>query len=158
LTEETTVKFDKQGKGAAAFTFAEHPGALHVAFGPANASAEELLALQTLNLDLPTKQWAGRQELALAPLKIPPFYWHWWWRWCRTFTIRGRVICPNGDRVSGATVYAYDVDWWFFWHSTQLVGCATTDAMERSRLPSAGVAAGGRDGGCAVSGRSTRGW
>jgi hypothetical protein len=126
-TEEKTVKFDKQGKGAATFTFAEHPGGLHIAIGPADASAEELLALQTLNLNLPTKQWAGQQELALAPLKIPPYYWHWWWRWCRTFTIRGQVICPNGDPVPGATVCAYDVDWWFFWHSTQLVGCATTD-------------------------------
>jgi hypothetical protein len=126
-TDETTVKFNKGGKGAAAFTFAEHPGRLHMAIGPADATAEELLALQTLNLDLRTKLWAGQQELQLAPLRIPPYFWHWWWRWCRTFTIRGQVICPNGDPVPGATVCAYDVDWWFFWSSTQLVGCATTD-------------------------------
>jgi hypothetical protein len=127
-TEETSVRFNKQGKGTANFSFTDHPGRLHMAIGPADASAEELLALQTLRRDLPTKLWAGRKELALAPLRIPPYYWYWWWRWCRTFTIRGQVLCPNGDPVPGATVCAYDVDWWFFWTSRQLVGCDTTDA------------------------------
>ncbi len=126
-TEETIVRFDKQGKGAAAFSFAERPGG-RIAIGPAEASAEELFGLQTLTIDLPAKQWGEKRELLLPPVKIPPYYWHWWLRWCRKFTIRGRVVCPDGvSPVPGATVCAYDVDWWFFWRSTQLVGCATTD-------------------------------
>lgn len=72
--------------------------------------------------------FAGKGEVTLSPIRITPYYWFWWLRWCRSFTIRGRVLCPDGSAVPGAVVCAYDVDAWWWWWSQQLVGCATTDA------------------------------
>lgn len=126
-TQEAGVEFDKQGNAVAQFAFDEHPGPLGVAVGPADASAEELFAMQTLQQTVSSRQWADDNGLQLEPIHISPYYWHWWPRWCRTFTIRGRVVCPDGSPVPGAQVCAHDVDAWFIWSSTQLVGCATTD-------------------------------
>ena len=123
-----TVRLDASGRGTAAFAFPERPGSLRVAIGPETASDEELFALQTITLNVPARSWEVAREVTLPPVRIPSFYWHWWPRWCRTFTVRGRVHCPDGSPVPGARVCAYDVDWWWWWSSTQLVGCATTDA------------------------------
>ncbi|MEO7144974.1 MAG: carboxypeptidase-like regulatory domain-containing protein, partial [Bryobacteraceae bacterium] len=78
--------------------------------------------------DVPASQWQNKNELSLSPIAIPAFYWGWWRRWCRNFTVRGRVLCANGSPVPGAVVCAYDVDWWWWWISEDQVGCATTDA------------------------------
>ena len=121
------VQLDANGQGVATFTFREQPGALRLIAGPENASDEELTGLQTLTMNLEPKLWA-RPELALTPILITPFYWWWWLRWCRRFTINGRVLCPDGSPVPGAVVCAYDVDWWWIWSSRQQVGpCVTTD-------------------------------
>jgi hypothetical protein len=125
--QEQTAKLTKDGKGSVAFKFKGAPGKLHVLVGPADATAQELQGLQTLTFDVSSRQWGQQRELQLRPVVISPYYWHWWWRWCYTFTITGRVVCPDGSPVPGAKVCAYDVDWWFFWTSTQQVGCATTD-------------------------------
>ena len=109
---EQVVKLDPKGKGSATFTFDGAPGPVHVIAGPESATAKELKNLQTLNVDVSAAQWAKKNELALTPIIIPPFYWSWWLRWCRTFTIRGRVLCADGSPVPGANVCAYDVDWW----------------------------------------------
>lgn len=121
------VKLDQKGQGRASFAFAEQPEGLQLFVGPTDASDEELLGMQTLELSVPTLP-LPEPELILPPLRIPPFYWFWWLRWCRTFTIRGRVLCPDGSPVPGAQVCAYDVDKFWWWCSEQLVGCATTDA------------------------------
>jgi hypothetical protein len=126
-TQEQTVKLDAKGTGSANFSFAGHPGALHIVAGPENATAAELRHLQTLAADVPVAQWTGRTELKLSAIAITSFYWAWWLRWCQTFTIRGRVLCADGSPVPGATVCAYDVDWWWWWFSEDLVGCAVTD-------------------------------
>ncbi len=123
----TTAKIGRSGKATATLEFASHPGALHVALGPADSTDEELLGLQTLTVDVSRRQWAEGGSLTISPIVIPPYYWFWWLRWCRWFTIRGRVVCPDGSPVPGAEVCAYDVDWWFLWSSKQLVGCTTTD-------------------------------
>ncbi|HSR43312.1 MAG TPA: carboxypeptidase-like regulatory domain-containing protein, partial [Longimicrobiales bacterium] len=116
------------GKGSAAeLSFDSDPGPLRVAVGPADASGEEMLALDTLTVDVPSRQWSGEPSLELRPVVIPSYHWYWWWRWCRIFTVRGRVVCPDGSPVPAAEVCAYDVDRWFIWSSTQQVGCATTD-------------------------------
>jgi len=80
-----------------------------------------------LRLDIPGRLWTGPQ-LVFPPIRIPPFHWHWWRRWCREFTVRGRVLCPDGRPVPGARVCAFDVDAWWWWSSKQQVGCDTTDA------------------------------
>jgi len=77
-----TVKLDAKGQGIATFTFFANPGTLRILVGPESASDEELLGMQTLNLDLPARQWVDRRELRLPPILIPPYYWHWWLRWC----------------------------------------------------------------------------
>jgi len=121
------AKLSADGKGKVAFKFSSPPGRLLVLLGPEDASEDELMGLQTLSFDVSSRQWGQRRELVLRPVFIGPYYWHWWRRWCRTFTITGKVICPDGSPVPGAKVCAYDVDWWFIWTSTQQVGCATTD-------------------------------
>lgn len=124
----TTVKFNKSGKAEAVLDFAKNPGSLRVAIGPADATDEEMLGLQTLGLDVSARSWADQPVLKLPVVKITPYYWYWWLRWCRVFTIRGQVLCPDGSPVPGAKVCASDVDYWWWWCSHQEVGCATTDA------------------------------
>ena len=126
--QSKTVKLNAQGKGTATFTFRKKPGALHVVVGPDSASEEELLGMQTISLNISVRHWLEKPELTLKPIRVPPYYWYWWLRWCRTFTIRGQIVCPDGRPVPGAKVCAYDVDPWWWWSSRQQVGCDTTDA------------------------------
>lgn len=122
------VALNEKGQGSATLRFAENPGALRVAVGPEDASDEEMLGLQTINVSVAARQWAGKPELRLPALRIHPYFWFWWRRWCRDFTIRGRVVCPDGSPVPGARVCAYDVDRFWWWCSRQPVGnCDTTD-------------------------------
>lgn len=123
------VQLDAAGHGAARFTFEGSPGAARVIVGPESASDEEMTGLQTISVEVPVRQWAGARELRLAPIKIHPYFWHWWPIWCRAFTIRGVVVCPDGRPVPGAKVCAYDVDWWWWWSSKQLIKCDVTDAF-----------------------------
>jgi hypothetical protein len=127
VIQAQTVTFDEKGAASAEFNYKEKPGALSVVVGPADASDEELFGLQTLRADLPGRLW--RETVVTAPpIRITPYYWYWWLRWCREYTVRGRVVCPDGRPVPGARVCAYDVDAWWWWSSKQQVGCDTTDA------------------------------
>jgi hypothetical protein len=123
---ETVAKLTKDGKGRALFEFEEHPGKVRILLGPGNASADAILNLQTLTRTIQPAQWRDKFELRL-PVIIPQYYLLWWLRWCRTFTITGRVVCPDGRPVPGATVCAYDIDIFWWWINKQSVGCATTD-------------------------------
>src|SRR5262249_22625415 len=98
-----------------------------IVLGPERATTEQMKGLQTINVHVPSRQWANKNELTLNPIAISAYYWWWWWYWCRNFRITGRVLCANGNPVPGAQVCAYDVDWWWWWWSNQQVGCATTD-------------------------------
>lgn len=124
--ESQTVCLSSSGKASVAFTFKSHPKSLRVIVGPGDAEDDEIVGLQTITYDVPASNWANQTSLRLTPIFITPYYWHWWLRWCRTYTIRGRVICPDGSPVPGAEVCAYDVDHWFTWTSTQKVKCVTT--------------------------------
>jgi hypothetical protein len=127
VLQSQLVELDNAGHGRATFAFAAHPGTLLVILGPSNASDQDLTRLQTITVNVLARQWGERPELTLPAIRIAPYYWYWWFVWCREFTIRGVVVCANGQPVPGATVCAYDVDWWW-WSSTQLIKCATTDA------------------------------
>ena len=128
IRQVQTVTLSAKGVGEAEFAFDEHPGDVQVLVGPASASGDELEGMQTLRMEIPARHWRDEPVLKARPLLISPYFWHWWLHWCRTFTIRGRVVCPDGNPVPGAKVCARDVDRFFIWTSTQEIGCATTDA------------------------------
>lgn len=121
------VTLDDKGHGVAKFAFAAAPGSVRVILGPHDATDEDLPRLNTVGVDIPAGRWVGQTTLKLPPIAISRYYWEWWRIWCRTFIICGRVVCPDGSPVVGATVCAYDVDRWWWWSSTQQIGCATTD-------------------------------
>ena len=79
------------------------------------ASAPPISLSATVN-NSARRQQQARQTANLPAIRITPYYWFWWLRWCRTFTIHGRVLCADGSPVPGAVVCAYDVDaWWWWW-------------------------------------------
>jgi len=121
------VRAKPGGHTSVTLSFPESPGPLQVLVGPATASESDLVNLQTISVDVPGRKWQDSRKLSIEPVVIPPYYWWWWPEWCRRFVIRGQVVCADGSPVPGATVCAYDVDWWFWWTSTQQLGCATTD-------------------------------
>ncbi|MBC8085991.1 MAG: carboxypeptidase regulatory-like domain-containing protein [Phycisphaerae bacterium] len=122
------VTFDKGQQAQVAFDVDTKQSGLRVIVGPADATDDELTGLQTIGVDVPRRRFGTREELQIPAIRITPYYWFWWLRWCRTFTIHGRVLCADGSPVPGAVVCAYDVDAWWWWWSKQQVGCATTDA------------------------------
>ena len=121
------IKLNVKGQGEATLAFKTKPRSLRVVVGPADASDRELLGLQTLTINVPIRRWR-EAKFKLPITHITNYHWHWWLRWCRTYTIRGRVLCPDGTPVPGAKVCAFDVDYLWWWRSKQQVGCATTDA------------------------------
>jgi len=123
-----TTTLGKDRRAEVTLSFEGPPRRVRVLVGPADASDADLIGLQTIATDVPLRHWRGKDAVAVAPIRITPYYWFWWLRWCRTFTIRGRLLCPDGQPVPGATVCAYDVDAWWWWWSLQSVGCAVTDA------------------------------
>lgn len=124
LTER--IELD-DGEGVAEIVVSGEPDNMGVFIGPADATPEELVASQTITVNVPRDRWEDVRELELEPIRVPPYHWIWWHRWCRTFVIRGRLECPDGRPVPGAEVCAKDVDGWFIWSSTDQVGCDTTD-------------------------------
>jgi hypothetical protein len=124
---EQVGKFDAEKKAEIVFGFKEIPSAVCAILGPAEATANELLKMDTLRINVPPRLWIRQTRVVLPPVRIAPYYWNWWRIWCKTFTIRGRVICPDGRPIPGATVNAFDVDWWFWWTSRQQVGSTVTD-------------------------------
>jgi hypothetical protein len=122
------VTLDKKGQAQVSIGIEEKARDVRVIVGPPDATNDELLGLQTIGVDIPLRRWAGKDELVIPAIRVTPYYWFWWLRWCRTFTIHGTLRCPDGRPVPGAVVCAYDVDAWWWWWSRQQVGCATTDA------------------------------
>jgi hypothetical protein len=122
-----TVTGEAGGRVSVSLAFPERPGPLQVLVGPASATESQLVNLQTISVNVPGRTWGDARVVTVEPVAIAPFYWWWWLEWCRRFVIRGRVVCDDGSPVPYATVCAYDLDWWFWWTSTELLGCATTD-------------------------------
>lgn len=116
----------KRGRADAEFELDERPGSLLVLVGPGDAEEDELERLDVLQRNVSLRHLQG-DVLEIEPIRVTPVMWRRWLHWCRTFTVHGRVVCPDGGAVPGAQVCAYDVDFWWWWGSRQLVGCATTD-------------------------------
>jgi hypothetical protein len=101
---------------------------LAIAVGPENVSDQEIFHFETLNARVTPNQWGDKAALTLAPITVTPIWWGLWLRWCRTFVIQGRVMCPSGP-VPGAEVKAFDVDFFWWWSSASQVGpTVITDA------------------------------
>lgn len=99
------VQLGKRAEGKAVFSFTDRPQNLRVIIGPEDADEEELLGLQTLTLDLSSQEWQKTDSVKITPIRISSYYWHWWQSWCQTFTITGKVVCPDGRPVPGAKVH-----------------------------------------------------
>ena len=122
-----TVTGEPGGQVSVSLAFPARPGPLQVLVGPASATGSQMVNLQTISVNVPGRAWGEARVLTIEPIAVASFYWWWWLVWCRRFIIRGRVVCADGSPVPYATVCAYDLDWWFWWTSTELLGCATTD-------------------------------
>jgi len=57
-----------------------------------------------------------------------------WFRWCRSFTIRGILLCPDGHPVRDAKVCGYDVDWWWKGSTKQVVGAIKACCSDAFRI------------------------
>jgi hypothetical protein len=122
-----TVTGEAGGQTSVSLGFPGRPGPVQLLVGPATATDDQLVNLQTISVSVPARGWGEDSALAIDPIVITPYYWWWWLGWCRRFVVRGRVVCADGSPVPAATVCAYDLDSWFWWTSTELLGCATTD-------------------------------
>jgi len=122
-----TVLVQAGEQASVRFQFDESPGPLQLLVGPATATESDVVRHQTLSVDVRGGQWTDSPSVSLEPIAITPYYWWWWLDWCRAFVITGKVVCADGTPVPGATVCAYDIDWWFWWTSKEQVGpCAVT--------------------------------
>ena len=124
----TEISVGELEAGPVRLRFDEHPGAVRVAVGPVEAEDRHILDGDTVRTTVPSSMWSDLTKINIKPLVVGPWYWGWWKQWCRTITVEGRLVCPDGRPVPGATVCGYDIDWWFIWSSKQQVGCATTAA------------------------------
>jgi hypothetical protein len=79
-------------------------------------------------------------KVDVGMLAVDVAIYHCWLYCCRTYTLRGRVVCRRWHYnpatgqwsfcdapVPGATVEAYDVDRFFFWYHRDLIKSAVTD-------------------------------
>jgi hypothetical protein len=131
------------------------PCPVRLLIGP-NIGDLELLGIESLAVEVdlkPPKTTDGdpnrpeedpaAEEITRVPLGtlvLKPDLYLCWIFCCRTYTIRGRVVCRHWQYdpftghyrfcdapVPGATVEAYDVDCFFIWCHRDLIKSATTD-------------------------------
>ena len=126
-TDSSIIVVGGKDAATAQLTFPGQPGRVKVALGPADADDNQILDADTLGINVPARMWEDLKQLTVAPIKIGPFHWGWWKRWCRTIRIKGRLVCPDGRGVPGATICVDDIDRWFIWTSRDEVACTTTE-------------------------------
>jgi len=128
IVQTKRVELDAKKQASATFTLEQPVPGGRVVVAPDHIDDETLPRLQTIREVLPSRPFARSRELKLQPIVISPYYWHLWWILCREFTITGKIICPDGRPAPGARICVYDVDWFWFWQSKQLIGCTYADA------------------------------
>ena len=126
-TESSIIIVGGKNAATAELTFPAQPGRVKVAVGPADADDNQILAADTLGINVPARMWEDLKQLTVAPIRIGAFHWGWWKRWCRTITIKGRLVCADGRGVPGAKICVDDIDRWFIWTSRDEVACTTTE-------------------------------
>jgi len=115
------------GRATAKFEL-DTAGAVTIAVGPESSPAADLFRRNTPTVTVRPRAAEGRPVYTVNPIIITLPIWRLWWFWCRTFTISGYVYGQDGNPVPSAQVTAYDVDWFWWWSSTQQVGpTVTTD-------------------------------
>ncbi|MEM9556751.1 MAG: carboxypeptidase-like regulatory domain-containing protein [Acidobacteriota bacterium] len=130
----TDVTLDADGRAEAEIDVPNDLGDVEISIGPGEFGAADLHNLRQPGTRIRFDEIREQPELRVPDFTIRPELWQRWRRWCRTFVVEGQVTCPNGQPVPGATVTAFDVDFWWWWTSWQKVGTATTDAQGRYRI------------------------
>ena len=103
-------------------------GAVSIAVGPEQSNAADLFRRNTLSMTVRPQGQDGNLVYKVNPIVITLPIWRLWLFWCRTFTISGYVYGTDGNPVPSAQVTAYNVDWFWWWSSTDQVGpTAITD-------------------------------
>lgn len=103
------------------------PLGVTVAVGP-DVPDDEFVGVDTYKQKISPKDAAWDSfKYKFERLVIPPHIYPWWLRWCRKYTIRGKVVCPDGSPVPGAKVEAFDVDRCWIWCGTSSVGSGVTE-------------------------------
>ena len=128
------------------------PCPVRLLIGP-NVMDQELLGIETLSMEIDLSPARGDQQkphaqekaVNIAPVKLglltlPVEIYQCWLFCCRTYTVRGRVVCRHWHYepalrrwvfcdapVPGATVEAYDVDCFLWWCRRDLIKSAVTD-------------------------------
>jgi hypothetical protein len=128
------------------------PCGIRFIVGP-NVGDRELLSLDvaatTFDFERAVDESGARKSRAAAvaaridvgSIEVAAYLYRRWLVWCRTYTIRGRVVCRNwtydpatrrwswcDDPVPGAKVDIYDVDRFLWWYREDLVTTVTTEA------------------------------
>ena len=129
---------DKQIKFDVGFdTDSDKPVGVNVVVGP-DVPDEQLQSVETHRIRVPAHEFKNGQ--ARVELSITDRLYRWWVTRCRTYTVRGRLVCrqlrwdpieqqfvPCESPVRGARVTAYDVDRMWWWCRTDEVGSDFTD-------------------------------
>ncbi len=103
-------------------------GSVTIAVGPESTSAADLFLRNTPTVTVRPQAGEGNLIYKVNPIIITLPIWRLWLIWCRTFTISGYVYGTDGNPVPSAQVSAYNVDWFWWWSSTDQVGpTAITD-------------------------------
>jgi len=97
-------------------------GTVTIAVGPEQTAAPDLFRRNTLTVTVRPAILGGVIEYAVKPILVKLPIWEFWLRWCRAFTITGRVVGQDGNPVPSAQVSAYNVDWFWWWSSVGQVG------------------------------------
>lgn len=112
------------------------PMGVRLVAAPAEVPDDQVMAVENHQQYIAASEF--KDNIARVDLELSPALYLVWRRFCRTYTIRGRVVCRRivwkGHKphlcispVRGATVTAFDVDRILWWHRKDRVAKVVTD-------------------------------